>query len=141
MQKDNGKVDVFVLMQKIKDLYRNKLKKPYYYVPPCPNCGSLITGRFVKARNDYDADWLIDESLRHGEIVSPVPDVLSENCFCCDCNQTFTGIVKMQWMSLDELDEQKLKRDIYEIWQERISSQEQEKSRDSAFKKIVNHLR
>ena len=120
MQKDNGKVDVFMLMQTVKDLYRNRLKKPYYYVPPCPNCGSFITGRFVKARNDYDADWLIDESLRHGEIVSPVPDVLSENCFCCDCNATFTGIVKMQWLSLNELDEQKLKRDIYEIWQERV---------------------
>ena len=141
MQKDNGKTDIFMLMQTVKDLYRNKLKKPYYYVPSCPNCGSFITGRFVKARNDYDADWLIDESLRHGEIVSPVPDVLSENCFCCDCNATFTGIVKMQWLSLNELDEQKLKRDIYEIWQERVSSQGQENGKDSALKRIVNHLR
>ena len=57
---------------------------PYYYVPSCPKCGSVITGRFVRARNDNDADWIIDESLRHGEIVSPVPKVCNIRAGCSD---------------------------------------------------------
>ena len=128
------------LYQKLQEAYRNKLKMPYYYVPACPKCGSYITGRFVRARNDNDADWIIDESLRHGEIVSPVPKVLSENCFCCECNTTFTGSVEMKWLSMNELDAEKLKRDIYAIWQERQGNDEK-KDKRSLFSKIADHLR
>ena len=129
------------LYQTLQEAYRNKLKMPYYYVPACPKCGSYITGRFVRARNDNDADWIIDESLRHGEIVSPVPKVLSENCFCCECNTTFSGNVEMKWLSMNELDAEKLKRDIYAIWQERHENEDERKDKRSFFSKIADHLR
>lgn len=127
--------------QSLQEIYRNKLKMPYYYVPSCPKCGSVITGRFVRARNDNDADWIIDESLRHGEIVSPVPKVLSENCFCCECNTTFTGDIEMKWLSLNELDKEKLNRDIYAIWQERKGDEDNKGDKGSVLFKIMNHLK
>ena len=126
-------------LSSVNDIFRNQIKRPYYYVPPCPYCGSLVTGRFMKARNDYDADWMIDESLRHGEIISPVPNVLSENCFCCECNSTYTGIVEFKLFSADELDEQKFNRNINDIWQARNAEKAQKQ--ETVTTKLINKFR
>ena len=123
----------------LNDVYRKKIRKPYYYVPKCPKCGSRVTGRFVRARNDNDAEWLIDESLRNGEIVSPMPKVLSENCFCCECNATFKADTELRWLNLDELDKEKIDRNIYDIWLERRNASD-ERAKEPVLKRVWNHL-
>ncbi len=67
-----------------------KLPTIYYYVPPCPNCGSRRTGRFILQHCDTDTDWVVKESLKHGEIVGALPELPEkENCFCLECNHAW----------------------------------------------------
>ena len=83
------------------------IKKPYYYVPPCPRCESRMTGRFVQAHKAADTEWVINESLKNGELVEAVPEVGKFNCFCAKCGYKWDDIVSLKFMSLEEIKEEK----------------------------------
>ena len=52
----------------------------YYYVPPCPVCGSKYTGYYKRMTDD--SGWTSKEGLKHGEIVRETTEVTDNNAFC-----------------------------------------------------------
>ena len=56
----------------------------YYYVPPCPDCGSAATGRYVNPPL-INKDYMIIESLQNGEIIRYKSKLKENRCFCTDC--------------------------------------------------------
>ena len=78
----------------------------YYYVPPCPNCGCSVTGRYVRqpsmeaGRTEYD-------SLRHGELVTEVGKVPEKNCYCENCGYEWKEYIGASFLTTSELEEQK----------------------------------
>lgn len=79
----------------------------YYYVPPCPECGSNITGRYVrKPFTKADIRYVKNESLKHGEIIRMTEKVPVANAFCETCGHEwpehiYARIVPM-WMAEEE---------------------------------------
>lgn len=94
--------------------------KPYYYVPPCPNCDSNFTGRFVRNHRNTERDWIINEALRHGELVKPMNDMpVYSNAFCLNCGNIWRANIKFILISADEMRKEKLKRGTAPILEER----------------------
>lgn len=63
-------------------------KRPvlYYFVPPCPECGGRKTGRYVRMPlTKLDTRYVMDESLKHGELIRMVEKVPVSNAFCTEC--------------------------------------------------------
>lgn len=83
--------------------------KLYTYVPPCPHCGSTVTGRFVN--RDYIDKYII-HALKRGELVQPAINITERNLYCETCGFEWHGFTKLQILSKDELNEQKILRNI-----------------------------
>jgi hypothetical protein len=116
---------------------RGFIRKPYYYVPPCPQCGSRATGRYV--RDSSSSDWVIEESLRHGELVRPAKG--KENvAFCLDCNYEWFEYIQMEWFTHEEIQEEKIARMtepiLQELKQERRAERKKEKGGLFNYKKF-----
>ena len=93
------------------------IKKPYYYVPPCPNCGANATGRYLKSTSNYNNDWILKESLKNGEIVSFLPEVDDEyQCFCLECDEPFNAEPKLMMLSKERIENQKILRGTKEMY-------------------------
>lgn len=87
------------------------MKRLYYYVPKCPNCGSRITGRYVKEPNQYENKiYAMREYLKHGEIVSMIDDVPYNNCYCEECGHSWHYIVTSKLISKERIEEEKTVR-------------------------------
>lgn len=104
---------------KIKGFLYSKVKKPYYYVDTCPECGSFRTGRFVKYRDITNTEWMINEALRNGELIEPLPEVPFQNCFCADCELIWHQDIEMRMITLEEMKKQKELRGTNFILKER----------------------
>ncbi len=99
-------------------LYRIKIH-PYYEVPPCPSCGSVRTGYFVKrAKKDIDNNWIIDNALKNGELISLVDSTQEDDFFCLNCDYTWPGVLGMQLKSREFIDQEATKRGTREILKE-----------------------
>ncbi len=82
------------------------IRKPYYYVPPCPCCGSYVTGRYVRVW--FFDPWVTEEALRHGEHVRPTyDDDYRDVAYCLNCDYEWPEIVTHRWMTLREINRQK----------------------------------
>lgn len=93
-----------------------KIKSPYYYVPPCPQCGSRATGRFIKSRGGRQDEWTVMESLKHGELVSPEAEIDSRfTTYCATCGFMWNGKVEIKWLSPSELEDEKIARGTRDI--------------------------
>ena len=116
-------------MNSLKKFVYKYIKKPYYYVPPCPVCGSKVTGRIVSGNHRAtERNWMINEALRNGELVLPKIDVEEQNCFCNDCGAAWEQTVELKFLSLDEIAEQKRIRHTSEMLEERYNEIEKEKA-------------
>lgn len=63
-----------------------KMRKKYYYVQRCPECKSRVTGQYLKRpKYEVDANYMIRESLKHGELITLVDEIPRNNCYCEDC--------------------------------------------------------
>lgn len=63
-----------------------RVPRIYYYVPPCPSCGSRKTGRYVRQPlTAADMRYVETESLKNGELVRFAPRVPEKNAYCEDC--------------------------------------------------------
>lgn len=116
--------------KKIKDFLKRIIKKPYYYVSPCPLCESEITGRFVPLHREVDTEWVIKESLKNGEIVNPIKDIEEHNCFCAECDATWFEPISLKMFSLKKIEEEKDKRFTREI----LKGIEEEKEEEERLK-------
>lgn len=83
----------------------------YYYVPPCPRCGSRKTGRYLRI-TFMNHGKSVEESLRHGEIAREVSTVPYENCFCEDCDYEWHSRVLARMLTKAEYDEEIRVREI-----------------------------
>lgn len=84
------------------------LKGFYYYVPPCPNCGSRVTGRYVKEpRKKEDMLYTERESLKHGELIKFLPFVPRTNAYCEECGYEWAQTVDAKWISRERIEEEK----------------------------------
>lgn len=101
------------MFEKIKNL----IKLPYYYVPECPNCGSIMTGRYMEKQRDENANnWIMREGAKNGEIIALMKDIPKEtNCFCVNCGAEFYYEIKTQLYTLDEIREERIRRKTHII--------------------------
>lgn len=114
-------------LQDITKKFKKLLRKPYYFVPPCPKCGSRATGRYV--RESSSSDWIIGEALRHGELVRPAKG--KENvAFCLECNYEWSEYIQMEWFTLEEIEEEKSARMTEPILQEYKLEQRKERKKE-----------
>lgn len=98
-----------------KNIINNLLYQLYYDVEPCPACNSKKTGRFVKFHGEEGTTWIINESLRHGELVHPLPEIPFNNLFCADCGNEWNGNVKLKLYSKNKIAQEKKARGTEEI--------------------------
>lgn len=93
-------------------MLKNILKKRiYYYVPKCPECGSRVTGRFIK-RPKYESDAIYTERecLKHGELITFTEDNLVNNCYCEECGFQWAHHVEGLLISIERIQEEKKAR-------------------------------
>jgi hypothetical protein len=96
-----------------------KIRKPYYYVPPCPVCGSAVTGRLVSDHRYNEIQWMINDALKNGELIRPVPKIGAQNCFCLSCGSEWYTETRLMMFSRDQIEEQKKIRHTDEILRQR----------------------
>ena len=103
--------------KEIKSKLNQLIHHVYYYVPPCPCCGSPITGHTIKIQgfNPSDIDWQVIESLKHGELIRPLDEVKEKNCFCLNCGYEWEDMIETRFLSNDEINEEKKKRSTSDI--------------------------
>lgn len=95
-----------------------RIRFPYYYVPPCPACGSTETGRIVKEPDTHEKYTMIS-SLKNGEIImfDPAPEPVN-NLFCLSCGHQWTGEVDMQMLTREQIRQEQKKRGTPELLRE-----------------------
>lgn len=102
----------------------------YYYVPPCPVCGSEITGRYIRKYINDNTRRIIEDGFRHGEIIKLVPSKVDRNCFCLNCNHEWADFVTPSLKNDAQLQEEIEKRHINELYEYFMSEEvEPEKKR------------
>ena len=110
-----------------RDIINSLAVHPYYYVSPCPNCGSTMTGRIVKNRRDADIDWAIVTALRNGEIVVPVDDPGKENACCLECDHIWCEPIELTFITSEERKRQKSLRNTRSLLDEKSKVLKEEK--------------
>ena len=85
----------------------------YYYVPPCPGCGSANTGRYVSKPimgTRADIRYVKNESLKHGELIRLVDKVPVANAYCEDCGKEWPEHIYARILPAYRVEEEKIKR-------------------------------
>lgn len=123
----------------IKNISKKLKFQFYYYVPPCPECGSHMTGRYVKGYNSYEADWMINESLRKGELITLVPEIKEKNCYCTECDAEWYSDIKFMVINGLRLEKEIEDRHTKEILQMRYDVQNQNQKEKEANRSAVTN--
>lgn len=79
------------------------MKSAYYYMPPCPQCGSEVTGRYLK-KPFMNSDYTMIESLKNGELIRFCKKVPDKNAYCEDCGFTWHELPRFVWLTSEEKD-------------------------------------
>ena len=94
------------------------MKVKYTYVPPCPRCGSVHTGRYIFQSVSFtsiaDAER---KALERGELVRIAGVPLSEmdvNLFCNDCGIEWMGKTTELRLDKEEIEQIKKRERITE---------------------------
>ena len=83
----------------------------YYYIPPCPACGSRKTGRYVRQPlTAGDRRFVETESLRNGELVRFAPHVPEKNAYCEECGHEWTHAVSVRLVPRERIMEEQAAR-------------------------------
>ena len=103
---------------KLSSLFSGLTRRRYTYVPPCPCCGSRATGRFVKQKMlNKNNKWIMEESLKHGELISLVPDVGRDTAFCFECGYVWPARIQNVWLTTAELAEERNVRGTNQLYE------------------------
>lgn len=97
------------------------MKHIYYYVEPCPRCGSRKTGRYIKTPM-RGSGYTKKESLKAGELIrfaSPVPD---NNGFCASCGYEWHTNVETKWWPSDRIEEEKAVRGTQALYERELKT-------------------
>ena len=96
-------------------------KRPtlYYYVSPCPNCGSRITGRYVrKPHSALDERYIKEQSYSHGEIIRFAKSVPIENAFCTECGHEWPEHIYGKLWPVWKVEEEKIVRGTKQMYED-----------------------
>lgn len=129
-------------IQKITAFLRRHIRHLYYYVPPCPVCGSNMTGRYIKSHRETDSEWQLEESLKHGELIRLQYVPMQYNCFCQICGFNWIGDIKPRFLNLDEIQMEKELRHTREILNQKMEEdrEEEKKKKHSIFSPIAKFI-
>ena len=84
-----------------------RMRYPYKYVEPCPECGSRCTGRYIKEpMTETDMEYIELESLKHGEIVRFMPKEPIENAFCVECGHRWGYTARTIYLTKEAMEEE-----------------------------------
>ena len=84
----------------------------YYYVPPCPVCGSRKTGRYVRQPlTTGDMLYVERESLRNGELVRFAVHIPEKNAYCDECGYEWGCSIRARLMPRERIIEEQAARD------------------------------
>lgn len=103
------------------------MKKLYYYVPPCPVCGSRVTGQYKKLPK-RQVLYEMENHLKNGEIVLFVEQVPISNAFCLKCHYTWPQIIETKIIGEKEIVQEIRARNVrplYEAFQEKYGVKEE----------------
>lgn len=124
----------------------NYIKKPYYYVPSCPVCGSKQTGRLLPSHGKYNNGWIEKESLKNGEIVHMMEEIPEDvNAFCLNCDAMWQADIKTKFLNHREIEDEKRNRGtaaLYSIYMEKMLDDKTalQKSRGPIVNLIANFI-
>ena len=116
--------------------YKKLIKLPYYYVPPCPNCGSRATGRMIKANRQRSFEWVFVEALKNGELVAPASENFQKNLFCNACGHTWEGPVRQFWLTKEQIVYEKEIRGTDPLLQQKLNEIAEENKHKGLLKKM-----
>lgn len=127
-------------LDKMKEFLDSVIRKSYYYVGMCPRCKSCKTGRFIKYSNTTNTEWVINEALRNGELVEPVPELGKYNCFCAECQAIWYEDVKLMFLSKSKIKEEKEKRGTIFLLKERYDEMKAEEKKKTFFARFYGNF-
>lgn len=90
-------------------------KKQYFYVPPCPHCGSKKTGYVLNNFDTINVDIETEKIKRllNGELVELHNFISDEfTLFCDECGIEWHGQPEIKYLTMQEIEEQKMLRGI-----------------------------
>lgn len=122
---------------------RSSVKKPYYYVPPCPVCGSRQTGHFILQHRETEQDWAIMDALRAGELVVPVEESVLETAVCFRCQHVWVADNRWLMLTLSEIENEKRERGTKELLEEyrsEIKNNEAAKKQPKLIKPFAKYI-
>lgn len=85
------------------------MKTFYYYMPPCPKCGSECTGRYVSPPY-VNKHYTMLESLKNGELVRYIKNVPVKNAYCEECGFEWKESPRLLRLSPEEKEEEIARR-------------------------------
>ena len=97
-------------LERIIKYIRSHIRVPYYYVRPCPVCGSEMTGRIMRSSNSTTELWQRIEALKSGELIRHTPVKTKDNTFCLSCNFEWAGRIPLRFITMEEREKEKEKR-------------------------------
>lgn len=109
-----------------------KIRFPYYYVPECPVCGSMQTGRYIKA-DRFHPHYSVMHAYHNGEITIPVDYIPLKNVFCLACGNEWTSRVPVKMLSKAEIQEQRQLRGTAQLLENYISTYHIDETRKHTF--------
>ncbi len=117
----------------------------YYYIPPCPECGSKRTGRYMREpsipflEGRDGKEYTVKQCLKRGELVRFVPRRVPENnVFCADCGHEWKYDVRMSIVPRSRIEEEIRERGTIEAYEEYRN--ENPKRNKTIFGKICGFL-
>ena len=117
--------------QNIVEFLKNHIRLPYYFVPPCPVCGSERTGRYVKFHSTVSDEYTTKMSLKNGELTQFTDRIDPEKTFfCVDCGAEWSEYAGVRWLSINEINEEKKKRATDSLLNNFIANEKEEKKKD-----------
>ncbi len=96
----------------------------YYFIPPCPKCGSRRTGRYM--RKPYmSAGSIRKMNLNAGELVRFEQEVPDRNLYCADCGHTWRGTAQFKFWPKDKIREEADVRGTEKIYEKYVKREQE----------------
>lgn len=105
-------------------------------MPPCPVCGSCVTGQYRKLPKRH-ALYEMENHLKNGEIVLFVEQVPISNAFCLKCHHTWPQVVKTKVLGEKEIAKEMRARNVRTLYE---AFQEQYDLKDTKHKGVIKGI-
>lgn len=112
-----------------------KIPHIYYYVPPCPRCGSRKTGRYVKTPYS-GAGYMKEHSLKNGELIRFCLEEPIDNGFCASCGFEWPVRVETRFLPYQKIMEEQKVRGTQDAYEEILTRKTAGESKWNIGKKL-----